>query len=565
MLVTLSPSSPRLRDVLRRLGVAPAAGVMSCLDAAGCDDGAFGDSTDDVRQLSSRALQLSAAAVPGALRFDSGGALALSSPRQTQMSFRRTPVQARRQLPLLQLSPEHAIVRGSAPHLAVAAAVFVSATTDAGKLAPANLAVEDAAVARAVDALLGAIPQSMLFYQRPSAMSFEVRMRTLRRHLLTMGKDSIAKGLQFIREWLVFCDNHSLPEFGLPVDDEMFASFLSEADERARIRWASSPSRTGAHVQHSLACAARWLTVHLRLPFHVSLSLAIRRAAPPNRERQPEWAQMWDVIILVHLARIIVFYSGVDARFVRPYAFSTFCVIAASLRLIEGLRSGPPSVVPVEDGIAFASVAALSKGRRKSPMRPLPWVVPCVSPAFDVTDKMFESACLDTLALFPAGACSMFPAVGSTGSPTSLAYASTWMQGRATPSLLATSISYLLQMAPLSLSVTDAREIVGRLHGPRHVLPELARVMMLPEAARYELGYWKRCGSHGRIASMPNRYSRDGERVLQIHLRSLILRWVRRRLTTFRSASLESFSASLSEAAEFEAAVDTMLTAAKSV
>jgi hypothetical protein len=110
MLVTLSPSSPRLRDVLRRLGVAPAAGVMSCLDAAGCDDGAFGDSTDDVRQLSSRALQLSAAAVPGALRFDSGGALALSSPRQTQMSFRRTPVQACRQLPLLQLSPEHATV-----------------------------------------------------------------------------------------------------------------------------------------------------------------------------------------------------------------------------------------------------------------------------------------------------------------------------------------------------------------------------------------------------------------------------------------------------------------------
>ena len=68
-------------------------------------------------------------------------------------------------------------------------------------------------------------------------------------------------------------------------------------------------------------------------------------------------------------------------------------------------------------------------------------------------------------------------------------------------------------------------------------MPELSRVMMLPGPAGDELGRWKEQG--GRMRRLSNRYSRDGERVLQVYLRAYVAQWVNRRLRETDCGALE--------------------------
>ena len=110
-----------------------------------------------------------------------------------------------------------------------------------------------------------------------------------------------------------------------------------------------------------------------------------------------------------------------------------------------------------------------------------------------------------------------------------------------------------------------ARCLVNRKHGPRHVLPELGRVLLLPKPARDELGYWKVRNSRGRLGDLSNRYSREGEEFLQIRLRALLLRWVWSRLSGFCRVPLAHFAAPLSAAAEFEAQCEAFMSGARAL
>ena len=87
---------------------------------------------------------------------------------------------------------------------------------------------------------------------------------------------------------------------------------------------------------------------------------------------------------------------------------------------------------------------------------------------------------------------------------------------------------------------------------------------MLPEPARDLLGYWKGNASR-RLTSQSNRYSRDGERVLQYWLRSLILRWISTRLPPFEKRPLEAFTASLLDVAALDTEWQTVCKQAASL
>ena len=69
-------------------------------------------------------------------------------------------------------------------------------------------------------------------------------------------------------------------------------------------------------------------------------------------------------------------------------------------------------------------------------------------------------------------------------------------------------------------------------------------MQLLPKEARDELGYWSGNQGKGRITSHSNRYSRSGERVLQLRLREFLLRVIRQRMpSSFGRKPLQHFAA----------------------
>ena len=341
--------------------------------------------------------------------------------------------------------------------------------------------------------------------------------------------------------------------------------FLSSQDDLGQA--AASGKRTGLHRKHSMAGAARWLFDHAGVLFAAAKAKHVRKASGPPKVREPAWAEMWEVAVLAHLCRIAVLYSGPSSMIIRSYALAAFLVNAASLRLISGLRSGPAQLEFTSDGKPFASsVAALSKGKRRSVMQPLPWLVPCVSPDTSISDHLLAATVRDVSEFLTAcGACSMFPVLLSvSGAVASLPTAVTCVHGRSSDGRLVAAVAYLLEWAPLSLARKEARAVAKRKHGPRHTLPELARVMMLPEPARDLIGYWKGRPSQ-RLSSQSNRYSRGGERILQFWLRSLLLQWIAKHLPRCERRPLQALAAPLTAVADFDAQWTAIVTQASLV
>ena len=150
-----------------------------------------------------------------------------------------------------------------------------------------------------------------------------------------------------------------------------------------------------------------------------------------------------------------------------------------------------------------------------------------------MSDETLRQGLLRAFAMLPTGASSMFMGVrGANGKVASLKQAVAWDSDVSTPARLISALVFCLQLQPLGMANADARVIAEKLHGPRHVIPESGRAMLLPQPARDELGYWKvkrKGSSGGRMTGLSNRYSRDAERVLQVMLRGFILGWVRQR------------------------------------
>lgn len=439
----------------------------------------------------------------------------------------------------------------------------------------ANLAGENAAIEAQVDQLLSLVPSALLTGDARVPPASQLAAK--RHHLLGFGAGTLQGAHRFLRDWMAFCSRKDIPACGVPISEELFLWFLHDADAAARAR--ATGSRTGESVQHGLASAARFLYKHAGLPFGVAQAPQVRGQSVIPRSKEPAWAQMWEVATLLHLLRLACCYRGHDACMVRVYALGAYLVIAASLRLVDGLRSAPPVLYIDSSGIlVLRSVAALTKGKRRSTMQPLPWVVPLVSVDAALSDSQAVAGVRETLTMYPDGACSLFPPLCASGGRAAALgsgsrFASEFatlsggspVDSRATPALMASSVCYLLCWSPLSLSRADARRLVGRKHGPRHVLPELGRVLLLPKPARDELGYWKVRNSRGRLGDLSNRYSREGEEFLQIRLRALLLRWIRSRLPEFRRVPLAHFAAPLSAAAEFEAQCDSFMSGARAL
>jgi len=199
----------------------------------------------------------------------------------------------------------------------------------------------------------------------------------------------------------------------------------------------------------------------------------------------------------------------------------------ASLRQLDALRSHVPCFALVEGIPAFHSVAAYTKGHNtRARQRPMPWWVPAASVEPSITDADAANALQRAFSDLEISAPSMFTeVVGPDGRACSLATAARFGSNRARPEHLTSSLAFLFTWSPLSYPADRAKAVAAGRHGPRHVLPEVARVMGMPAAARDELGRWKDGG--GRLQRHSNRYSREGERLMQLTLRMRLVHRIR--------------------------------------
>ena len=519
--------SPRLASILATQHVDPISTVWCCADAVGMDDDSYGVHTDYVRDCAIHE-QLAQGGRSGC---GGTGLVALSNVSVRSMGESR----ARADATCTSLTIVSARPQGH------------HSSDRCCQRVHDPVAVLDAEAGAAANELLAAIPMELLLHQH-SAAPREQRIATRRRTIGAEGPASIRRATGVVRKWVAFVQRHSIPAYGIgndgQVDEDTILWFLAEVDKEARDA-AVGTSRTGTSAEHTTAGSLRWLCDHAGLPFAAAKARYVRRSSAPTTSSEPRWAEMWEVAVLVHLLRIAVQYKGRGAAFVRPYAASAYCVAAGSVRLVDALRSAPPRL---DDLGVFATVAVLSKGRRRSSMRPLPWGVPAVSPDASVDDATLTAGLLAAFALMPAGTSTMFPAmVDSRGQLANLQHATGWGAGRSSDSRLITSVAYLLQWAPLSYSRVEARRVASKKHAPRHILPELGRIRLWPLPARLELGYWK--DARGGRMAQPNRYSRDAERLLQRQLRTLLLQLVRRHLPEFKRVPLERFAAPPDEVA----------------
>lgn len=405
----------------------------------------------------------------------------------------------------------------------------------------AVLASEVEDIAKAVDGFLRTVPRDLLLHE-PSALPDADRIAIRRRHLIQCGASSVRNGTAFLRQWLAFCSHRSIPNYGLPIDADLMNMFLSTIHAEARRRSLGKAKQTGASVQHSMACAARWVSDHAGLPFTIAKQQCVRKTSAPVRERDPSWSEAWEPAVILHLLRVAL--NASEPPLVRAYAASTYMVCVASLRLVNGRRSAPP--VMNSAGV-FHGVAALSKGRRRSSMAPKPWSVPCVSPDPTFSESDVSTGLHTAMSFLPPASCSMFPCLlDGEGRDVGLGRAvSASATARAADAKLITSITVLLTLPPLLLSKAEARSVAPRKHGPRHIFPEIGRMMGLPEAARNELDLWASLPKGG--TALPNRYSRDAERLLSKLLRSLVLRHIRSRMPSFQRVGLDHFATSPAE------------------
>ncbi|KAL1524216.1 hypothetical protein AB1Y20_019124 [Prymnesium parvum] len=475
--------SPRLQRILTSLDLMPSASVLCCEAAASMDVEVFGERTEAVREWAlhelavRRAPSRRAPTTVAVVRASS--ALAVARADLPFASEHSTALVLAPCVGAATSSTEHstALVLAPCAGAATSSTAAASAAEHAGVAARALvLASEDADIERAVDDFMRAVPSALLLHA-PSAVADLERIASRRRHLLSCGASSVRAGTAFVREWLAFCERRSLDSYGLPVDDDLLCVFFAEVDTAARRRAEGRSRQTGASVLHAMACAARWVTDHAGLPFGAAKARLVRKSSAPARERDPAWSEMWEPSVVVHLLRVSA--ECAHRGLVRAMAASLFFVCTASMRLINGQRSAPP--VLDGDGV-FHGVAVLSKGKRRSSMAPKPWSVPCVSPDSAMLDADVERCLREALSSLPASCCSMFPRlIDERGREVSLERAvAACPSARAASSQLETTVTYLLTLPPLNLPRAEARQLASRKHGPRHIFPELARVMGLP-------------------------------------------------------------------------------------
>lgn len=530
--------SPRLRVILERAAVRPRPSVRNISDAVSMAENALGVKTETVRRM---AIRAAVAADAARRRADHAG----DEPAVHTTVAART---AR------SCDLERPPVGGAHPLVVAPTTVPVTAPsqTVGGGSVPfqSSRDIESALAAREAQRLLACIPDAMLMHGRYGAVPTAVRRANLVSTISQYDPGTVSKGRTAVQKWLEFCRRHCLAEYGAPFSADVCVWFLREEDERARQPSATArvSSRTGGTVRHARACALRWLAAVGCVPF-AAHDLQVRRSAPPDASKEPGMTSMWEVAVVRHFLIIAVRYYGPRELVSRVYAAAAYVMCIASLRQLDAVRSAAPQRVMVDGVPALHGVALYTKGHNtRARQRPMPWWIPTVSIEPSISDQQVADALEAVFSWIPPGAPSMFlELVDAEGKPCGLHEAVSFGASPARPDRLAASLAYLMTWAPLSYPAATAKDIAAGKHGPRHTLPEIARVMGMPAEARDELGRWK--GSGGRLQRHANRYSREGERLLQVLLRSRLVRRIRQVVETsyntspFVSIPLSAFAA----------------------
>ena len=530
-------ATPRINMLLRNMAVERPASVMCTEDAAGMPNGTFSDPEleENVRlQAIEMLLECVEPLQLAPSKVEAWNAQATALTLQSCSG----PV------PTLVLT--HASGQSSVDPVAAGEAS-----------APAVMEGELRAIRSAIDKLVECSPTSMMLHGH-SITPVARRLDNFRRRLLSYDAGTIAKGSKTVRDWLAFCSRNLLPNYAIPVDTDTVLWFLRECDENARLT--ATGAQGGASCEHATACSLRWLA-SVGYPFSVARDVEVRRASKNKLPKEPAWAEMWEVAIVIHLLRVATMYDGPDARFARSVAAAAYAMAAASLRFVDALRSRPPVLEGME---AFHSVAAETKGKRKSKMKPLPWWFPTSSPDPCVPDTSLALGLLEAFGMLPAESPSMFmQMVDSKGKACALDKAYCYGTTRASPAHIVASIAWLLTWTPLCMSWEEAKKAVKKQHSARHVVAELGRVLLMPKEARDELGRWKVKG-YGRLSSLSNRYSRSAERIVQISLRRWVWQWVKHCLSmsadkySIQRFPLEHFGSTPTEGSAFETRWDEL-------
>lgn len=519
------PLTPRMSSVYERTSVRPHDSVRSILDAIDMPPHLLGKKTEALRRIALRE----------AVESDiTSRASTASLSRVTQTVG---PSAGPSEAAVVQLAPAPVALSAGVPGPALTAVDRTACAIVPGhrsaaageRVAVSSYDVEGDRIDCEVRRLLQTIPDAVLLHGCTSILPASVRRANLIGTISQYDAGTIAKGRKAFESWMCFCERHHLPDHGAPFDTDLCVWFLREEDEMARARAASAASssrRTGSTIKHARACALRWLAAVGCVPF-AAHALQVRKSAPPDASREPSMTPMWEVAVVRHLLILVVRCSGPRASLVQAYAASAYLMCLASLRQLDALRSSPPQFVVAEGLPAFQGIAAYTKGHNtRARQRPMPWWVPAVSIEPSVSDDEAATALRTALAAFAPSASSMFmELIRGDGQPCALDAAVAFGVRRARPHHLSATLAYLLTWTPLSFSPQAAAAVASGRHGPRHTLPEVARVLGMPAEARDELGRWKSNG--GRLQRHANRYSRRGECLMQLLLRSRLVRRVR--------------------------------------
>ena len=479
---TLRPSprrgttDPTLATILRSFDLRPEEwpSLRTLTDAMAMAPGCVGDSTEAVRH----ACVLEMLNAPPAAHQAPPPTATHAAARQRAAPLPRPPPR----------SPEQAVARARPP------AAFRSRTATEKAERDAKAAELEAALP---SEWWGALSFAAANGARSgTSMPPHVKRGIVRGVWKRKGKGVLVNALRAFRELRSFCRLNGQP-VGPPISGDTVVWFLSEyragATDRATTRRAARARKRKAPRRNDRggATAAAPLRLGLctleRSGFPIEADTPMAAAVCSCGPGMPAVRPMASLETLRTCERISHDSRRSDQE--RAYAGATFVAIAASLRVIDGLRTESIRLetANVRDRrVTFAcGIAALSKGAELEQMRPLPWRAPIVA-----MTELGGPDLVPLFASFPDEGGSLFRAfdTGASAARHDVTRAAAWKNEAETFDGVVAAQRAMLGTAQ-GLSPSERAAIGG--HEYRHVLPEVARVLGLPTQYRESLGYWR--------------------------------------------------------------------------
>ena len=358
-----SVPSPRMKSIYDTMRVPVNTEVLTCEAAVGMTPGTFGKRTEGIRAWAARKLSQEATTTSSTTHAGCALACATTQPPSTNNStasgsgttcagcvcmvpsMEATCMVATHMVPTASGSGTARAGRACMVPRMEATSMVATSSAQLGDAHARNLSTEDAAAARTARELMDAMPNELAFHAA-SAVPHQQRVQNRLRHLERCGVDSLRLAKTALDAWKVFCVRHSIHQYGAGIcDAEMAQWFLGEEDSAARARARDSAgSATGGSVEISRANGMRWLHANVGCPFGAFKELAVRKSSSrPGRQVEESYAEMYEVAAMAHLLIVALAYEGIACIFIRAWAAAAYSVCVASLRMVDGLRSPPPT------------------------------------------------------------------------------------------------------------------------------------------------------------------------------------------------------------------------------